>query len=106
VINRLKQLMEEEPLRPPAQDHFVVSCDFGSWFVSRVEAERLQRLLRRRWPPGWLCFRDLFGAEVAVATREILSISESTGLLRQRCRDLQRSLEEEERSDRPCDDGF
>src|SRR5688500_14661321 len=101
MTNRLKQWMEEPEDRPPAGDYFEIGSDAGMWYVSRETGEALAVLLRRRWPPRWLRFVDIFGASVCVLTRTGNVICESTGTQRQTERAFRRQRRREEKDGIP-----
>lgn len=101
MINRLRRLIEppdEEPA--PADDYFEVVCQSDVYYIARETAERISRLLGRRWPPRWIRFTDIWGADVRVPARSVLSLRESTVAQRQREREFRRARRCEDKADR------
>ena len=95
-MNRVLQWLEEPDERPPVEDYVVIAGDAGVWYVSLATGEALQRQLRRRWPPRWLRFVDIFGAQVCILTRTVRVICESTRLQRRSERVFYRNRERED----------
>lgn len=100
MINRLAKYVEEPEDEKPEGDFWEVSGEAGWFYVTRETAHRLSRLLARRRPPRWLCFTDIFGAEVQVLTKEVSRISQSTAAQRAAERRFRKARQEEEKADR------
>lgn len=100
MINRLKDYLGEPEERQPAGDYFVVGYQFQRFFVTREVAEHILSELDRSDLPRWIRFEDLTGAEIAVRTRKIEFVSESTAAARQSARDFERAHREEDEADR------
>jgi hypothetical protein len=99
-MNRLEQLFEEPAGESPGGDYFVVSGEFGFFFVDAGTAARVERELDRRKRPRWLVVTDLTGSRVRVRTRDVRSVCESTAAQRARDRALHRARRLEEKADR------
>jgi hypothetical protein len=100
---RLMKREEEEEERPPG-DYYVVSAEFGTYFVSAETAARLGRALDRPWLPRWVKFTDLSGARVWARASGIESIQESTERARVGERAFHRARRMEEKADRRWDE--
>ena len=106
MINRLKDYFgEPEPARPE-RDFWEVASEDGWYYVSQETAQEIARQLARARPPRWMRFRDLFGSEIRIRSRDVHRIAECTAAQRAAERGFRRALrEEDERSDpRPWED--
>jgi hypothetical protein len=101
MLNRLRPYLGEPDERRPPDDYYEIGAKWATFYVSREVAERVVRLLRRRWPPRWIGFTDLYGSEVRVRSRLIEYVRESARTQRAAARDFHRARREEERADRP-----
>ena len=99
MINRLKAWTQEPEDRPPPADYFEIVCDAGIYYIPRDEAVHVARLLARRWPPRWIRFSDIFGADVRILRRTITALCESTEALREQEREFRRVRRDEDRED-------
>lgn len=99
MLNRLKPYLNE-PDEASAGDYYVVLANLDTYYVSREVADRVARLLQRRWPPRWIRFTDLAGSDVRVRSRLIQSVQECTTSQRAAARELRRARYREERADR------
>jgi hypothetical protein len=100
LINRLKPYMEEPEEEPPANDYFEIVAHSDTYYVERDEAERVARLLQRRWPPRWIQVTDIFGGVQRLRRNTITAICESTDGQRARARSFRRARRSEEKQDR------
>lgn len=101
MINRLKGRIPRPDEEEPANDYWEVSGDGGCFYVSKETAERILRALERLVPPRRIRFRDVFGSEVWVRTKEISCVEESTRTQRTASRRFQRARKEERKAERP-----
>ncbi|NIU79518.1 MAG: hypothetical protein GWN71_40075 [Gammaproteobacteria bacterium] len=99
MINRLKPYLNE-PDEGSAGDYYVILADFDTYYVSRAVADRVTRTLGRPWPPRWIRFTDLTGADVRIRARLIHTVQECTAAQRATARELRRAQRREERADR------
>lgn len=76
LINRLTGWSSEEP--PVRFDYWVIRTRTDSFLVSEAEAERVMGLVRRRFAPRWIGFRDLCGARIRVLSEHVVLVGEST----------------------------
>lgn len=100
MINRLKDLLGEPEERKPDEDYWEVEGKAGWFYVSRETALDLVGRLARLRRPGWVSFRDLFGAEVWVRSDEVSRVAECTIAQRTAEREFRRDRRREEKADR------
>jgi hypothetical protein len=107
MINRLKQLEEDPDDEPPANDFWEIACKYDVFYVDRDTAERVRELLDRWMPPRRIDFRDLFGAEVSIFTREVWAVAESGSSHRASKRRFERARRDEWKAERrPWEDDY
>ena len=103
-MKNVKQKEEPREERPEAGDFYVVASELGTWYVTPETAERIGRVLDRRWRPRWLKFVDVSGSRVWLQAHRVESVYESTGTVRARDREFHYRRGKEERLDRRWDD--
>ena len=105
MINRIRKQLDEPEEREPESDYWEVAGDSGWFYVTRETAREVARQLARLRPPRWLCFKDLFGSEVRVLSRDVARISECTAPQRDAGRGFRRARRREAKeSRRPWED--
>lgn len=103
--NRLRHFMEEPSGRPEYDEYYQVEAHGDSYIVSLETVLQIERALNRCGEPGWMEFRDLFGARHRMMVRHIYRISESTIEFRAAFRAFERARKKEERDDKdPLED--
>lgn len=100
MVNRVSAYFGEPPYEPPEVDYWEVYGDAGWFAVSPETARVLVRQLARVRPPRWLRFRDLFGSEVRIRSRQVGTITEATTAQRAAARQFRRERQREEKEDR------
>ena len=106
-MNRLTRYFQQrDDEEPPLGDFHVVRGVYGTFYVTREAAAQVERVLDRRWTPGWVVFRDLAGSRIRIRTRDVRGIYQCTRAQRAADRRLERAREREEEADRdPWEDG-
>jgi hypothetical protein len=105
MINRLKKVSGEADETPPDNDYYEVKAEYDTYYVAQDVAEYIAAMLKRRWPPRWICFTDIFGATVRVRSRQIGGICESTNVQRRNEKKFRRARHREDKEGRnPWDD--
>jgi len=103
-MNRIAEYLknEEKPdeEQPVARDYWVVRCENGWYNVRMPQAERIQRVLARRWRPRWLEFRDISGCRIRVRCKDVIGMIECTAEQRAKDRRQERFLAQEEKADK------
>ncbi len=103
-MNRIAEYLknEEKPdeEQPVARDYWVVRCENGWYNVRMPQAERIQRVLARRWRPRWLEFRDISGCRIRVRCKDVIGMIECTAEQRAKDRRQERFLAREEKADK------
>jgi hypothetical protein len=103
--NRLKYLMEESSGPREYDQYYQVEAYGDTYIVSLETVLLIERALNRCGEPGWMEFRDLFGARHRMMVRHIYRISESTIEARTAFRAFERARKKEERADKdPLED--
>ena len=99
-MKRVQERFDDNARTPAGGDHFVVSGDSGTWYVSTVMARFIERCLDTEPRPAWVKFVDLTGARIRLRTGLIESITQSTADQRMEERNFHRSLNQERKTDR------
>jgi hypothetical protein len=103
-MKRLQEQSEEGEAKPAAGDYFVVSSEFGTWYVSTEMARFIEACLEVEPPLRWVKFVDLTGARIRLRARLIESVSQSSAEQRACDRAFHRSLGRERKADRSWED--
>ncbi len=105
-MNRLRLLNLDEPEEmPEANDFFVLYGEFGTFFITRDTASRIDALLDGSAVPRWLVFTDLSGSRIRVLSRHVTGLYESTSAQRAAEREFHRARKLEDKADaRPWED--
>jgi hypothetical protein len=105
-MNRLRLLDLDAPEElPEADEFFVLYGEFGTFFLARDAAVRLDALLDGPSIPRWLVFTDLSGSRIRVLGRHVTGLYESTAAQRAAEREFHRARRLEDKADaRPWDD--
>ena len=98
--NRLEQYLNGAS-EPEGPAYWQVAGRFEWYIVDEATAAGIMHATGRRWPPRWLYFEDIFGCRVALRSRDVLSVSESSVESREGARKFRKALSDEEPDDRP-----
>lgn len=105
TVNRIIEFFREpDDEREGVGDFYCVSGEFGWCYVSAETARKVEVELDRWRLRRWIRFRDLFGSEIRVRTREVDQVKEFTEEQRRRYRAFDRAREQEKKAERRWED--
>lgn len=101
MTNRLIDYLGPE--ERPEVEFWHVSTRTDWFYVDEATALRLLSEIGRRRPKKWLRFRDIFGSNVGLLSRDVVSIAQSTVRSRELARLFRNALTNEEPREDPWD---
>lgn len=103
--HRLTQYLQDASGPPEYSEYYLVEAYGETYAVSLETVLQIEHVLDRCGEPGWMEFRDLFGARHRMMAKHVYRISQSTVETRKAYRAFERARKKEERDDKdPLED--